>query len=83
MENKRGGVIVRWHEAESIWVEALVTGSRQGYHRPSVLDPKPKYTTDGYQAVQSNDGTIGIPRGIKERTFAATLALQDSAEAGI
>jgi hypothetical protein len=30
----------------------------------TAFDPKQKYTTDRYQAVQSNDGTIGIPRGV-------------------
>jgi hypothetical protein len=30
----------------------------------AVLDPEPKSTTDGYQVVQSDDGTIGIPRGV-------------------
>ena len=40
----------------------------------AVLDPKPKYATDGYQVVQSNDDAIGIPRGVKERTFTAALA---------
>jgi hypothetical protein len=29
----------------------------------TVIDPKPKYMTDRYQVVQSNDGTIGIPHG--------------------
>ena len=47
---------MRWHEAESIWVEVLVAGSRRGYHRPSAVDPKPKYTTNRYRGVQSNDG---------------------------
>ncbi len=28
------------------------------------LDPKPKFTTDRYQVLQSNDGTIRIPRGV-------------------
>ena len=49
----------------------------------SVLDPKRKYTADRYQVVQSNDSTIGILRGVKERTFTAALALQDSVEGGI
>ena len=40
----------------------------------AVLDPEPKYTTDGYQVVQSNVGAIGFPRGVKERTFTAALA---------
>ena len=43
--------------------------------RRSASDPKPKYTTDRYLVVQSNVGTIGIPRGVKERTFIAALAL--------
>lgn len=49
----------------------------------AVLDPEPTYTTDGHQVVQSNDGIIGIPRGVKERTFIATLAPYSSAETGI
>ena len=40
----------------------------------AVLDPEPKYTTDGYQVVLSNVGAIGFPRGVKERTFTAALA---------
>jgi hypothetical protein len=40
---------------------------------PSASDPNPKSTTDRYQVVQSNDGAIGIPRGVKERTFTAAL----------
>ncbi|MDK2741947.1 MAG: hypothetical protein NDI90_03455 [Nitrospira sp. BO4] len=40
----------------------------------AVLDPNPKSTTDRYQVDQSNNGAIGIPRGVKERTFTAALA---------
>lgn len=29
----------------------------------TAIDPKQKSTTDRYQVVQSNDGTIGIPHG--------------------
>jgi len=48
----------------------------------SVIDPKPKYTTDGYQVVKSNDGAIGIPRGEKERTFTAGVAPEVVPKAG-
>jgi hypothetical protein len=37
--------------------------------------PKPTYTTEGYQVFQSNDGIIGIPRGVKERTSIAAASL--------
>ena len=30
----------------------------------AVLDPNRKSTTDRYEVVQSNDGTIGIPWGV-------------------
>ena len=43
--------------------------------RRAAFDPEPTYTTDRYQVVQSNDGAIGIPRGVKESTFTAALAL--------
>jgi hypothetical protein len=33
-------------------------------HQTTAFDPNPKSKTDRYQAVQSNDGTIGIPRGV-------------------
>jgi hypothetical protein len=49
----------------------------------AVLDPEPKYTTDGYQVVQSNDGAIGILRGEKERTFTAGVAPEMVPKAGL
>ncbi|MDH4188141.1 MAG: hypothetical protein OEV08_14210 [Nitrospira sp.] len=49
----------------------------------TAFDPKQKYTTDGYRVIYSNDGTIGIPLDVKERTFTAALAPYGSAEAGI
>ena len=40
----------------------------------TAFDPNPKSTTDRYPVVQSNDGTIEIPRGVKESTSTAALA---------
>jgi hypothetical protein len=48
----------------------------------AVLDPKPKCTTDGYQVVQSNDGAVGFPHGVKEQTFTALRAPHGTVEEG-
>jgi hypothetical protein len=49
----------------------------------AVPDPEPKYRTDGYQVVQSNDGAIVIPRGEKERTFTVGVAPEVVPKAGL
>lgn len=64
---------VRWHGAESFWMEALAIGSCRGHHRPSVFDPKRVFTTDRYPVVHSNDGIIGVDlKGVNVPTTPTT-----------